>query len=242
MISCTAWSDVTLVHQVADGNRNEVWFGLLGDTPVAVRQSRRSAESLAWELDLMESLERAGFRVPSVITADDGRRSVDGVVVQRWLEGHEPATDSEWRLVADELVRLHSETGGNSQRPGCSTVRELGPGARSGDADLGRMPPAVVDRLLAVFAEFAEVPTAVIHGDPMPGNVRICPDGAIGLLDWDESRVDLTWHDLSNLAVQVLDDESHRRALRLSNAWEAASGWVVEPEYARRRLQMLTDS
>lgn len=92
---------------------------------------------------------------------------------------------------------------------------------------------------MAVFASFDDVPTAVVHGDPGADNIRIGPDGSVGLLDWDESRVDLIWHDLSNLGLQVLNDEEHRRAQRLSNAWEAANGWVLEPDYARRRLQLL---
>ena len=92
-----------------------------------------------------------------------------------------------------------------------------------------------------IFAEFADVPTSLIHGDPMDGNVRIDEDGGVGFLDWDESRVDLVWHDLSNLGVQVLGNEDHARALRLSNAWEAANAWVVEPDYARQRLDALRD-
>lgn len=239
MISSEPWSGLVLIEPVTEGNRNEVWLGKLGDLPVAVRQSRRPPESLAWELDLLEYLDRAGFSIPSVIPSDDGRRSVDGLVVQRWLDGREPATDPEWRLVSAELIRLHGETSGYPQRPGCATVLELQSVRRSGDADLDLMPPDVVERLVAVFDEFVDVPTAVVHGDPMPGNIRIGSDGSVGLLDWDESRIDLTWHDLSNLGVQVLDDADHDRALRLSNAWEAANGWMVEPAYARRRLNML---
>lgn len=235
------WSGLVLVERIVEGNRNEVWLGKLGDEPVAIRRSRRPAESLAWELDLMEHLERLGFLVPSVLVSDDGHRSVEGIVVQRWLGGREPSTDSDWGLVAAELGRLHRVTSGYDQRPGCSTVLELSSDEQSVDADLGEMTGDVATRVTAVFEEMVDVPTAVIHGDPMSSNIRIGPDGSVGLLDWDESRVDVTWHDLSNLGIQVLDDDSHRRALRLSNAWEAANGWVVEPEYARRRLEMLTD-
>ena len=99
---------------------------------------------------------------------------------------------------------------------------------------------SMVDAGLGVrFVAELGVEVAVIHGDPHPGNLRLDGRGRVGLLDWDESRVDLVWHDLSNLGVAVLDPEAHTRAEALSNAWEAANGWVVEPEYAARRLQAL---
>ena len=92
------------------------------------------------------------------------------------------------------------------------------------------------------FAAVADGPVSVIHGDPGAANIRIDGNGRVGLLDWDESRVDITWHDLSNLGVQVLDDRTQRRAERLSHAWEAANGWTTEPGYAQRRLRALLDS
>lgn len=134
--------------------------------------------------------------------------------------------------------------------PGLALVETLSRGSRNsvwlGDlvgrrVHLDAGPSEVVDRLLEVFAEHADVPLAVVHGDRRPGNIRIGPDGSVGLLDWDESRVDLTWHDLSNLGIQVLAHEEHRRARRLSNAWEAANGWGLEPDYARHRLQLLDE-
>ena len=86
------------------------------------------------------------------------------------------------------------------------------------------------------------MPTSVIHGDPMAGNIRIDDSDIVGLLDFDESRVDVAWHDLSNLGVRVLEGVDHRRAAQLSDAWETANGWVAEPQYARRRLASLRAS
>ena len=77
-----------------------------------------------------------------------------------------------------------------------------------------------------------------MHGDPAGSNVRIA-DGLVWLLDWNESRVDLVWHDLSNLGVAVLDPIAHAQAQRLSDAWEAINAWQVEPGYACMRLQRL---
>ncbi|MDP9476268.1 MAG: hypothetical protein M3R38_11415 [Actinomycetota bacterium] len=63
-----------------------------------------------------------------------------------------------------------------------------------------------------------------------------------GLLDWDEARVDASVLDLAGLPLDlsdVLDTGRLGRARRASNAWEAASGWIAEPEYARSRLLRL---
>jgi len=165
--------------------------------------------------------------------------SCENVVVQEWIDGREPATEQDWRLVADELQRLHRACAGRPQRPGCVEVTRLTRRGASVDADLAGVPDDVAAELIAVFAEFADAPVSVVHGDPGASNIRITDDGRVGLLDWDESRVDIVLHDLSNLGVQVMNDHHHRRAQRLSHAWEAVNAWTLEPEYARQRLQAL---
>lgn len=205
-----------------------------------MRLTSRSAASTGWELDLLADLDAAGFLVPTPVPADDGRRLVDGVVVQRWVHGRPPTTEADWAAAADRLRALHELTAGRVQRPGCCTILELARVRRSVDADLDRMPPAAVDAVLAAIGELPPVATAVVHGDPGPGNIRLTDDGSVGLLDWDESRVDVVWHDLSNLGIPVLPEVEHRLARRLSDAWEAANGWSIEPAYARRRLARLT--
>ena len=241
MIDVGAWGGLELIDSATGGNRNQVWRGRLKGVAVAVRQSRRSPESLAWELDLLEELAGLGFSVPVTLRCDDGSRSADGVVVQTWLDGRKPSSHHDWRRIADELERLHDATAGYRQRPGCATVRELREHRRSVDADLDAVPVHVVERVLRVFDDFGDVPTAVVHGDPGPSNVKILENGSVGLLDWDEARVDLVWHDLSNLGLQVLGDGDHRRSQELSNAWEAVNAWVIEPEYARRRFDLLDE-
>lgn len=228
-----------MIEKIVVGSRNEVWRATLRGSPVSVRASRRSLQSLEWELDLVHVLEETGFRVPTVVPATDGSRHVSGVVVQRWLDGRAPATPGDWKLVATELARLHEVTAGHWQRPDCCVVTELARRRRSLDADLDEMPRQEQETVLAVFAEFVSVPTAVVHGDPAPSNIRISDDDIVGLLDWDESRVDVVWHDLSSLGARVLDVADHDRALQLSHAWEATNGWLVEPDYARRRLAEL---
>lgn len=234
-----SWSGLELERRIEEGNRNEVWRGKRRGDTVAVRRSRRSAASLAWELDLLVELDHRGFRVPVPISTDTGELSFDGVVVQHWIDGRPPSTGEDWQLVGAELKRLHAACSDIGQRPECVTTLELTRSARSVDADMAALPEGVADLVLEIFAGFEDVPVSLIHGDPMDSNIRMIQTGEVALLDWDESRVDLTWHDLSNLGVTVLDTAFHGRAIRLSDAWEAANAWIVEPEYARTRLANL---
>lgn len=77
-----------------------------------------------------------------------------------------------------------------------------------------------------------------MHGDPGPANIRVSPEG-IGLLDWDEARVDYTDLDLADLPVSDLPPARLAAAQAAVTAWEAANGWTIEPAYARRQLSLL---
>lgn len=239
MLPVDSWSGLALVEPVVGGNRNDVWRAERDGQSFAVRRSRRSESSLEWELELIDFLLMNGFVVPSVLPTDDDQFHHDGVVVQRWIEGRPPDSETDWTAVAAELQRLHALTGDHPQRPGCCVVTDLPSRRVSVDADLDAMPTRERALVEAVFAEFADVPTAVVHGDPGTSNIRMTATDQVGLLDWDESRVDVTWHDLSNLGVAVLEQREHRRAISLSNAWEATNAWITEPDYASARLERL---
>ena len=78
-------------------------------------------------------------------------------------------------------------------------------------------------------------------GDPRrsrPANIRITAD-SVGLLDWDEARVDHTDLDLAELPGSDLPPDRLHTAQVAATAWEAANGWTIEPSYARRQLQLL---
>lgn len=242
MLDLRPWNGLQLVETIKVGSRGHVWRGRLGRTAVSVKQSRRSAASLEWELDLVDHLYQSGFLVPRVLPSKHGDRHVDGVVVQRWLEGRPPSTAADWQRVAAELTRLHDLTAGYRQRPGCCVVTQLGDNRQSVDADLDRMPDADRDLVLTIFDAMGDVPVRVIHGDPGVSNIRLTNDGRVGLLDWDESRVDVVWLDLATPGLRVLNATEHAASQELVHAWEAANGWLVEPDYARGRLEALKRS
>jgi hypothetical protein len=232
-----AWGDVTVVGPLAGGHRNPVLEVCRGGERLVARQSGRGPASLDWEADLLGHLARHGFRVPSVVPALDGRRQVGGVVVQSWLAGETPGP-ADWPKVAATLRRLHEVTAGWPQRPGFVGTRDLLHVDRGGDVDLTAMPPAVAFACRRAWARLDGVREAVVHGDPGPSNIRVTSDG-VGLLDWDEARVDRVDLDLADLPFGAPQTWRLLAAREAVTAWEVAACWVVEPEYARRRLRML---
>ena len=100
--------------------------------------------------------------------------------------------------------------------------------------DLGAMPVEAVARCRAAWARLVGRPTCVVHGDPNAGNIRITAD-RVGLIDWDEARVDVADLDLA-LPHDAADlgDHAFDVAAQASAAWEAAVCW--DDDYARRRL------
>jgi Ser/Thr protein kinase RdoA (MazF antagonist) len=241
-VSLGAWPGLVLGERLSEGHRNEVSSGSMNGERVAVRRSKRSRESLQWELDLLDELADRGFHIARPIVTSGGDRQCDGWVVQHWVDGRPPSNSDDWRLVADELRRLHAESWPMGQRPGCCSVTELRGRRRSVDADLDAVPSEVGDLVCEVFDLFADAPVSLIHGDPGRSNIRVDDHDQIWLLDWDESRVDLSLHDLSNLGIAVLDPDEHRRAQLLSLAWETVNAWTAEPEYAKARLRQLRDA
>ena len=235
-----AWGgDAAVLERLGGGSRNRVWAVRVGGCRRVARDSgaARSGAALDWELDLLQELAGAGFTVPVPVPARDGRRRVGGLVVLSWLDGEPPGHERAWRLVGDELARLHRHTAGRRQRPGFASTRELLTAERGGDVRLDRMPPEVVALCRAAWSRLACAPPAVVHGDPGPQNLRLQGD-RVGLLDWDESRVDCPELDLAWLPLDRLGARQEP-ARTAAEAWEVANGWTVEPAHAHRRLAEL---
>lgn len=231
-----AWPRLELGDPIDGGYRSDVRWGRLGGRDVVVRRSARPSDALVWELDLLVDLDRRGVRVPAPIRASDGALHHDGVVVQPFVDGRAPEGADDWARVAVMVRRLHQLTIGARQRPGFASAAELQRSTRGGDVDLDAMPPDVVDEVRACWRRVAVGPSCVVHGDLGAANVVIGADGRATLLDWDEARVDVPWFDLGDLPLDLPvggPSAAHVRAASL--AWEVATCWVAEPEYARTR-------
>lgn len=237
-----AWSrHARIEERLGGGHRGAVWSVRIDGARYAARVSDRSQPALAWELALLMALDRAGLWVPTPLPAPDGRLQVNEVVMLTWLDGEAPRTAHDWRLVGWTLRRIHALTRNRPQRPGFRSARDLLWEDAGGDVRLDRLPPEVVAEVRAAWQPLADEPLSVVHGDPNRNNIRIA-GGRVGLLDWDEARVDSPLFDLAALPLERLDGvepERLRAARRAATAWEVANGWLIEPEYARRRLREL---
>ncbi len=225
---------------MSGGSRSTVFAGRLRGSSVVVRLSRRSEQSLEWELVVMERLRAGGLATPEVVPTHDDRRQANGVSILGFVEGRQPSSTPDWKRVAEYLTALHDIGRGTEQRPGFRSARELLEDVQGGDVDLGAMPVDAVNWCRAAWEPLSSRPVTLIHGDPGASNIVIT-ESEVVLLDWDEARVDCAWFDLAALpdAVSPLRGEERHLAARAADAWEAAVGWELEPEYARRRLKNL---
>jgi len=221
------WGDgVVRIERLAGGVANDVWSVRVDGRVAVGRLGRRSDADLEWETDLMRHLDREGLAVPVPIPTTDGRLFVDGLVVMTFMEGGPPATEADWRRVADTLRELHRLTRGWPQRPGWRSTSDLLHAEIGTRIDLRAMPPDGVARCRAAWARLAGRPTCVVHGNPeSAGNVRVTAK-RVALIDWDESHVDVPELDLvlpHNAAG--LDDRTHDIAAQAWSAWAAAVCW-----------------
>ena len=207
-----------------------------------MRRSSRAPASLDWELDLLDHLAAHGIVVPRTLPADEGRRHVDGLLVQEFLPGRPPRDVDDWTQVVRTLDAVHALTVGWPQRPGFASSRALLSSARGGDVDLDAMPADAAELVRTSWMPLQGTEESVVHGDVGAGNVLIGPE-TVALLDWDESRVDSPWFDLAPLPADVpVGWPGDREVLVTAGlAWEAATCWVVEPDYAATVLSRLRD-
>ncbi|TNM67086.1 aminoglycoside phosphotransferase [Streptomyces sp. NP160] len=230
--------DVELLDPLTGGAANQVRSVRVGGRPAVARLGTRSDADLAWETALVQHLDRQlrplGVVVPVPLPTSDGRLFTRGLVVMARVDGEPPQTEADWRRVAAAVRQVHGATSGWPQRPGWRASTDLLHEERGTRVDLTAMPPEGVARCRAAWARLAGRPSCVVHGDLNPGNVRLTA-GGVGLIDWDESRVDIPEldlalpHDAADLGPAAYDV-----AAQASAAWEAAVCW--DDDHSRRRL------
>ena len=162
-------------------------------------------------------------------------------MVQQRLPGRPPHRSDEWARVIDVLRVVHESTLGWPQRPCFAASRDLQTSMRGGDVDLAAMPGDAVGLVRRAWRSVDHGPLSAIHGDLGGGNVLIDDQGNVGLIDWDECRVDVPWFDFAFLPaeVPVPTPTSRSQLITAGVAWEAATCWIPEPDYAARRLDEL---
>jgi Ser/Thr protein kinase RdoA (MazF antagonist) len=235
-----AWSGLELLHALPGGARNQVLLARHGDRRLVVRRSSRTSASLDWELNLLEHLAEHGVGVPRVVPASDGRRHLQGLLVQEFVDGYPPRTDDDWQRVVQTLTLVHQLTVGWPQRPGFASARELLVIDRGGDVDLDAMPTDAVQAVRQAWQPILTGPECAIHGDVGAGNILVT-DAQVTLLDWDEARSDVPWFDFAFMPVSITTPAPvpMDALITAGVAWETATCWLPEPDYAKHRLAEL---
>ncbi len=103
-------ADAVRIERLAGGVANDVWSLRVNGRPAVGRLGQRSADDLAWEMGLMQHLDRNGLTVPVPIPTADGALFADGLVVMTYVEGVSPQSEADWRRVADTLRQVHDLT------------------------------------------------------------------------------------------------------------------------------------
>jgi Ser/Thr protein kinase RdoA (MazF antagonist) len=229
--SLSAWGQCRTLESLPGGNRNAVLLVERQGERLVAKYSRRRREAIEWLLDVQAKAREAGFIVPELVASNDGRLQVGGVTVERWIDGLSVG-HSQLLQVKPLVGKFHALTRGWPQRPGFASSLELLQVDRGGDVDLSQMPEELVAACRAAWRELEGERASVVHGDLNPSNLLVTTSGRFALLDWDETRVDVSVLDEAGLSGGEKVAQPH--AQRALLAWEVAASWLIEPEYARR--------
>ncbi len=189
---------------LAGGYQNEVWR--TGE--VVIRVGRAAPESVAWEHRLIAFLAQRVGEVVAPLASRDGSTFLawDGRVVSVWpyVDGTPARRRHEPHALAaaELLARVHAA---GVDWPGGQrpgVSPQPGPGARG-----------------------------PIHGDFCRGNVLVHRGRVVGLVDWEESWVDLLEYELANMVWQFsCSKREHDFDRGLATAMLRAYGSNLEPD------------
>ncbi|WP_338673708.1 aminoglycoside phosphotransferase family protein [Streptomyces sp. SCSIO 30461] len=197
-----------------------------GDVVVKVGRSAELLDRAEYELAVAEWLEQAG--VPAVRAAEPKALLVEGHPVTLWHRLPRAVRPAEPRDLAPLLRLVHSLPSApiplrrRKLLDGVERwLRLAGPAVDQADADFLRERR---DGFAAAASELTpRLPPGPIHGDALPRNVHIGPDGPV-LTDLETFSADLREHDLVVLALARdrygLDPAAYE-------AFTAAYGWDV---------------
>lgn len=226
--------DVLAAAEVLPGPARDAALLALGENAVfaagdLVVKVGRDAELLdrAWrELDIAAWLAGAG--VPAVRAAEAKALLVDGHPVTVWHRLPDPVRPAEPRDLAELLRVVHALPSPSFALP----PRELLGGVErwlrlAGEA----IDPADAAYLRARRDGFAaaaaaltpHLPPGPIHGDALPRNVHVGPDGPV-LVDLETFSADLREHDL---VVMALSRDRYGLAAEAYASFTEAYGWDV---------------
>ncbi|MGP4008296.1 phosphotransferase enzyme family protein [Streptomyces sp. 4N124] len=197
-----------------------------GDLVVKVGRDAELLDRARRELDIALWLEAAG--VPTVRAAEPKALLVEGHPVTVWHRMPDPVRPAEPRDLAELLRVVHALPSPSFELP----PRDLLGGVErwlrlAGDA----ISPADADYLRERRYGFATAAAALvphlapgpIHGDALPRNVHVGPDGPV-LVDLETFSADLREHDL---VVMALSRDRYGLPAAAYDSFTDAYGWDV---------------
>ncbi|WP_329597024.1 aminoglycoside phosphotransferase family protein [Streptomyces pseudovenezuelae] len=197
-----------------------------GDLVVKVGRDAELLDRARRELDIAGWLAEAG--VPAVRVAEPKARSVEGHPVTVWHRLPEAVRPAEPRDLAELLRVVHALPA----PPFALPPRELLGGVErwlrlAGDAidpaDAAYLRERRDGFAAAAAAVTPHLPPGPIHGDALPRNVHVGPDGPV-LVDLETFSSDLREHDL---VVMALSRDRYGVPAAAYDSFTAAYGWDV---------------
>jgi Ser/Thr protein kinase RdoA (MazF antagonist) len=225
-----AWGEHKVIEPLEGGFRNTAFLVETHNTKRVAKTTRRNEAAIRWLQPVHAAARQAGFITPDLIATRDGTLVSNGVTLETFIEGRTPKPE-ELLEMQPQLQTFHNLTRGFPQRPGFASSLQLLHEHSGGDVDLNAMPNELVTLCREHWRERANQAQSVVHGDLNANNVLITTDGKYGLVDWDETRADISDFDsqaLRRTSGTTLD----LRNTTWLDAWEVAVCWQVEPAYA----------
>ncbi|MEM7132840.1 MAG: phosphotransferase [Chloroflexota bacterium] len=228
-----SWGQPVVLQSLSGGYRNRAWLIQSGSQLYVAKTTRRCESAMQWLNSVFDAAESVGFVVPRLIPSQVGSLVVNGLTVEPYIDD-EPGTAANLLELIPLIFQFHKLTSHLPQRPTFASSIQLLEQDTGGDVDFSSMPSHLVVSCRQAWRTLAQKPQSVVHGDLNPSNILITPDKRPALIDWDESRVDLSCFDWLAIAKEGQAAPEERQALL---AWEIAVCWHVEPDYAQKLAQ-----
>ncbi|WP_226553439.1 phosphotransferase [Celeribacter naphthalenivorans] len=219
------WGLSAPLEPLGGGPRNAVFRTSELAQDVVFKSTRRSEAQLRWLAPVHDAAEAAGFTVPRLMPAQDGRLGPNGWTCEPLIDGR-PFQPEDLPRIADKIDAFHRNTSNLPQRPDFRSSSDLLHETSGGDVDLCALPADLLALCRKAWGAMrGEI--GIIHGDLTAGNLIHTEEGP-ALIDWDEARVDDLAFDMLRTRPEAATAAEKTAAL----AWEVACRWQVEPEHA----------
>jgi Ser/Thr protein kinase RdoA (MazF antagonist) len=218
-------------ERLEGGYKNE----LLRYGDLVVRLVETTPESARWEHELLRFLARSAPEV--VVPLAEPELAPDGRVATLlpYVDGEQLDRDDEGQRLelAGLLARLHRAGLGwaGGPRPGVPGFADLDlVRNRWWDWELVEKPPVLVRAFEATLDWLFDPPplaVGAVHGDVYRGNVRVRAGAIVGVIDWEDARVDWPAAELANATWEVCkvgDALDPERAASFLAAYARAGG------------------